>query len=171
MQAEVAVASAQNTSRSPGHAFSPAPALSLDLKSLSLRETFHSLTDSSRSRAASARTASGLSARQPLSASDRFPNVPSGGAGACGLPSLSEEPVPARNLAVEDKQDSLPSGRLCSSRHAEGTVSAGSSEYSSRSSSFYSSTNSSRSSSPIGDDNASVNITTQGSYGVSQVTI
>ena len=93
VQAEAAVAltaSTQNTSRGVGHALCPTP--SLDLKTLCLREQFSSLIDSSRGRAASARTAPGLSARQPLSARDRHPtNAPSNSIGNA-LASLCEEP-------------------------------------------------------------------------------
>ncbi len=55
--------------------------------------------------------------------------------------------------AAEDEVDRLPSDRPCSDKGAEGTASAGSSEYSSSSGSYYnSSNNSSRSSSPVADE-------------------
>lgn len=162
--------SAQNTSRSCGQRAAPTP--SLDLKSVSLRATFDSLTDSNRGRNASARAASGLgaqvsaghSARQPLSASDTHPSMATATDVGLPLASLSEEPdavdagagyadhaaaqysgSPTRKVPGEHK------GSL-SSRHGSGQyASGGSSGYSSGSSSYYSSSsnNSSRSSTPL----------------------
>ncbi|DBA69229.1 TPA: hypothetical protein ACH3X2_012976 [Trebouxia sp. C0005] len=162
--------SAQNTSRSCGQRAAPTP--SLDLKSVSLRATFDSLTDSNRGRNASARAASGLgaqvsaghSARQPLSASDTHPSMATATNVGLPLASLSEEPdavdagagyadhaaaqysgSPTRKVPGEHK------GSL-SSRHGSGQyASGGSSGYSSGSSSYYSSSsnNSSRSSTPL----------------------
>ena len=169
MQAGSAIASAQNTSRSLHHAHSAAPAFSLDLKSLSLRETFQSLTDSSRDRTASARTAPGLTARQPVSPLQRHPVVPSPSKAVGTLADLFEEPelingnadciISQQNYVCCLSQRSSsrlhhalnePQGGLNSS--AQQLLSAGSSgQGSSRSSSYCSSCNSSRSSSSVSD--------------------
>ena len=162
--------SAQNTSRSCGQRAAPTP--SLDLKSVSLRATFDSLTDSSRGRNASARTASGLSsrvsaghsARQPLSASDRHPSIATASDVGLPLASLSEEPDAVdAGIGYTDhaavRSSGSPSHKAqdehkgsLSSRHGSGQyASGGSSGYSSGSGSYYtsSSNHSSRSSTPL----------------------
>ena len=176
LQAESAIASAQNTSRSLHHAHSAAPAISLDLKSLSLKETFQSLTDSSRDRTASARTASGLSARQPMSSRDRHPVMPSPSKSMNTLASLSEEPAHtdrhgdadgsrlhrphSRRLSqhegnagpsaeVQEVPGGLTDGSASTGASEEGRSAGSSNHSSSRSSSYYSSCNSSGSSSPV----------------------
>ncbi len=161
--------SAQNTSRSCGQRAAPTP--SLDLKSVSLRATFDSLTDSNRGRNASARTASGLSAqvsaghsaRQPLSASDRHPSIATASDVGLPLASLSEEPDAVDAGAGYTDQAAAQSsssplhkaqkghnGSLSSRRGSGQYASGGSSGYSSSSGSYYSSSNnSSRSSTPL----------------------
>ena len=71
LQADLALASAQNTSRS--HSGLQASSLSqfLEAGNFSVRETFEALTNRSKGTAASARSASGLAAGQPMSALER----------------------------------------------------------------------------------------------------
>ena len=176
LQAESAIASAENTNRSLHHAHSAAPAISLDLKSLSLKETFQSLTDSSRDRTASARTASGLSARQPMSSRDRHSVIPSPSKAVNTLASLSEEPAHTdshgdadgsrlhrahgRRLSqhegnakpsaeVQELPGLLTDGSATTGISKEGHSAGSSNHSSSRSSSYYSSCNSSGSGSPV----------------------
>lgn len=178
MQVDTALVSisAQNTSRSSGRTQGAAPTPALDLKSMSLRATFDSLTDSNRARSASARTASGHSARhsarQPLS--DRHPNTAARTNIGLPLASLSEEPDTlsahaefghslditsqspecSPHKAEQDHRDALPSATRGSSKSPEETLFGGSSVYSSSEYSSSSRNNSSRSSTSLPSEDA-----------------
>ena len=106
LQADLALASAQNTSRSHSGLQASSLAQFLEAGKFSVRDTFQALTNRSKGTAASTRPASGLAAGQPMSALER---QSVNGADDVGnaLPSSSED---SRSSAYSSQSD-----RSCSS--------------------------------------------------------
>ena len=107
LQADLALASAQNTSRSHSGLKPSSLAQFLEACNFSVRDTFQALTNRSKGTAASARSASGLTAAQPLSALERQSDDWADDVGHA-LPSSSED--------IRSSAYSSHSGSSCSSR-------------------------------------------------------
>ena len=111
LQADLALASAQNTSRSHGGLQTSSLAQFLEAGNFSVRDTFQALTNRSKGTAASARSAFELAAGQPMSALERQRIVGADEEGNA-LSSSSED---SRSSAYSSQSD-----RSCSSGSSPG---------------------------------------------------